>query len=106
MKLCRYGPRGHERPGMVDANSIVRDLSAVIDDITGATISPESLARLACLDPAGLPAVAENPRFGVPVKGIGSFLAIGLNYIDHAVETNSPIPIEPMVFNKWISCLQ
>jgi 2-keto-4-pentenoate hydratase/2-oxohepta-3-ene-1,7-dioic acid hydratase in catechol pathway len=105
MKLCRTGPVGHEKPCLVDADGQLRDLSSIVADIDAAAISPEGLARLAAVDPASLPLVGGQPRYGVPVAGTRKFVAIGLNYADHAAESNLPIPTEPVVFNKWISCL-
>ena len=84
MKLVRYGEPGSERPGMIDANGAIRDLSAHVGDIAGATLSPASLAALAKIDPASLPLVAGTPRFGPCVAGVGKFICIGLNYSDHA----------------------
>ena len=106
MKLCRYGAKGAEKPALVDADGALRDLSGVITDLTGAELSPAALARLAALDPATLPLVEGKPRYGVPVAGSQKFVAIGLNYADHAAESNLPIPAEPVVFNKWVNCLQ
>ena len=100
MKLCRFGPRGHEKPGLVDKDGQIRDLSSVIDDITSATIA-EALRA----DPASLPLVEGQVRYGVPVKGIGKIVAIGLNYEDHAIESNLPIPTEPVMFMKALSSL-
>ncbi|HJO65227.1 MAG TPA: fumarylacetoacetate hydrolase family protein [Sphingomonas sanguinis] len=105
MKLCRYGTRGAEKPGLVDADGRIRDLSGVIDDVTPSEITPEALARLAAIDPASLPLVEGEPRYGVPVAGIGKFIAIGLNYADHAAESGLPVPPEPIFFTKAISCL-
>ena len=105
MKLLRYGPADAEKPGLLDSDGVVRDLSGVIADITPDVLAPESLRRLAAIDPAGLPAVRGSVRFGTPVSGIRKFLAIGLNYADHAVEAGLPIPTEPVVFMKAISCL-
>lgn len=105
MKLLRYGPADAEKPGLLDSDGVVRGLSAVIADITPDVLAPESLRRLAAIDPAGLPAVRGSVRFGMPVSGIRKFLAIGLNYADHAVEAGLPIPTEPVVFMKAISCL-
>lgn len=105
MKLLRYGPANAEKPGLLDSDGIVRDLSGVIADITPDVLAPESLRKLANLDPTTLPAVKDPVRFGVPVSGIRKFLAIGLNYADHAVEAGLPIPAEPVVFMKSISCL-
>jgi len=100
MKLCRYGPRGSEKPGIVDADGRIRDLSGLIDDITPATI-----AKALAADVSALPVVEGSPRYGVPVKGIGKIVAIGLNYEDHAIESNLPIPTEPVVFMKALSAL-
>lgn len=105
MKLLRYGPRGEEKPGLLDAEGKIRDLRGHVADITPDTISPSGLARLRALDPHSLPVVAPAPRLGVPLKGIGKFLAIGLNYADHAKESNLPIPSEPPIFTKAVSCL-
>jgi 2-keto-4-pentenoate hydratase/2-oxohepta-3-ene-1,7-dioic acid hydratase in catechol pathway len=105
MKLCRTGPAGHEKPCLVDADGRLRDLSGIVADIDAAAISPEGLARLTTVDPTSLPLVEGQPRYGVPVAGTRKFVAIGLNYADHAAESNLPIPSEPVVFNKWISCL-
>ncbi len=106
MKLCRYGPRGSERPGIIDAEGRIRDLSSIVDDIGPAEIGAESLARLAAIDPGSLPLVEGGPRYGTPVAGTRQFIAIGLNYADHAAESNLPLPPEPVVFNKWVTCLQ
>ncbi|MEZ0496426.1 fumarylacetoacetate hydrolase family protein [Sphingomonas sp. IW22] len=106
MKLCRTGPVGQEKPCLVDADGNLRDLSGVIADLDAAAICPDGLARLAAIDPASLPLVGGQPRYGVPVAGTRKFVAIGLNYADHAAESNLPIPEEPVVFNKWVSCLQ
>ncbi len=100
MKLCRYGQPGQEKPGIVDADGTIRDLSGVIDDLTIATL-PRALAA----DVSALPAVSGEPRYGVPLKGIGKIVAIGLNYRDHAIESNLPIPTEPMMFMKAVSSL-
>jgi len=105
MKLCRYGARGTEKPGLVDADGRIRDLSGVIADLTPAEVTPAALARLAAIDPAGLPLVEGEPRYGVPVAGIGKFIAIGLNYADHAKEAGLAPPPEPIFFTKAISCL-
>ncbi|KIU30240.1 2-hydroxyhepta-2,4-diene-1,7-dioate isomerase [Sphingomonas melonis] len=105
MKLCRYGTRGAEKPGLIDADGRIRDLSGVIADVTPAELTPEALARLAALDPASLPLVEGEPRYGVPVAGIGKFIAIGLNYADHAKEAGLEPPPEPIFFTKAISCL-
>ena len=105
MKLVRYGAAGAEKPGLIDANGAIRDLSGVLKDIDGSALSDESLARIKALDPDSLPKVDGNPRFGAPVANVGKFIAIGLNYSDHAKESNMPIPKEPVVFNKATSCI-
>jgi len=105
MKLCRYGPRGAEKPGILDQQGRVRDLSATIDDLTPATVTPEHLERLRAIDPESLPVVEAEPRYGVPLAGIGKFIAIGLNYADHAREAGLEPPPEPIFFTKAISCL-
>lgn len=105
MKLLRYGPLKGERPGLLDSQGVIRDLSAHIRDISPETVTPEGLARIAALDGDALPRVEGTPRLGVPVKGIGKFIAIGLNYADHAKEAHLPIPTEPPMFTKAISCL-
>lgn len=105
MKLLRYGPQGSEKPGLLDADGHIRDLSGHLGDITPDALSPESLARLAALDPTSLPLVNGAPRHGVPVAGVGKFIAIGLNYADHAAESNMPIPKEPIVFTKAVTSL-
>ncbi|ACA19241.1 5-oxopent-3-ene-1,2,5-tricarboxylate decarboxylase [Methylobacterium sp. 4-46] len=105
MKLLRYGPAGQEKPGLLDAEGRLRDLSGHVAEIGPDTLSPAGLAALAKLDPAGLPRVEGSPRLGVPLAGVGKFIAIGLNYADHAAESNLPIPKEPVVFTKAISSL-
>jgi 2-keto-4-pentenoate hydratase/2-oxohepta-3-ene-1,7-dioic acid hydratase in catechol pathway len=100
MKLVRYGEKGAEKPGLIDRSGQLRDLSAHVKDLTGDAYSPESLKKLAALDPASLPAVSGKPRFGAPVTGISKFIAIGLNYSDHAKETGAAIPTEPIIFLK------
>lgn len=106
MKLLRYGPVGKEKPGLLDESGVLRDLSAIVPDIHPDVLSEAGLAKLRKLDPATLPRVKGVPRMGCPVAGIGKFIAIGLNYSDHAAETGSPIPQEPIVFMKAISCIQ
>ncbi|PII81948.1 ureidoglycolate lyase [Serratia sp. OLJL1] len=105
MKLLRYGEPGQERPGMLDAQGRLRDLSQHIADVGGAALSPASLAKLRALDSAALPLVEGQPRLGACVGGIGEFICIGLNYADHAAETGAAIPEEPVVFNKWTSAV-
>jgi len=103
MKLLRHGPKGQEKPALLDAGGTLRDLSALIGDITPSTLSPAGLAALKAVDASKLPAVPQG-RLAVPWKGMGKFIAIGLNYADHAAESNLPIPKEPIVFTKAISC--
>jgi 2,4-diketo-3-deoxy-L-fuconate hydrolase len=105
MKLLRYGPLGSEKPGLIDHDGHIRDLSGVVADITPAELSPASIAKLAAIDPASLPLVEGAPRHGVPVAGAAKFIAIGLNYADHAAESGMPIPKEPIVFTKAITSL-
>ncbi|MDT0204325.1 fumarylacetoacetate hydrolase family protein [Serratia marcescens] len=105
MKLLRYGEPGQERPGMLDAQGRLRDLSQHIADVGGTALSPASLAKLRALDSAALPLVEGQPRLGACVGGIGKFICIGLNYADHAAETGAAIPEEPVVFNKWTSAV-
>jgi 2,4-diketo-3-deoxy-L-fuconate hydrolase len=100
MKLVRYGAIGQEKPGLIDKSGQLRDLSAHVKDFTGDALSPASLAKLAGLDPAKLPAVDGKPRIGSPVGGLPKFIAIGLNYTDHANEVGMPIPAEPIIFIK------
>lgn len=106
MKLVRYGKPGKEKPGLIDADGKVRDLSDRIDDIGPAQLAPKSLAKLAKIKPERLPLVRGRPRLGVPFSGTRQFIAIGLNYADHAAEAGMPIPKEPIVFMKALSCLQ
>jgi len=106
MKLCRFGPVGQEKPGLVDEQGQIRDLSSVVSDIDPQALSKDGLSKLAAIDASTLPVVEGNPRYGVPFSGTRQFIAIGLNYADHAAESNLPIPDEPVVFNKWVSCLQ
>ena len=105
MKLVRFGAQGAEKPGILDAEGHIRDLSGMVDDIGGETLGPEGLARLKSLDLSSLPAVAGKPRLGVPVAVVPKFLGIGLNYRDHAAETGMPIPEAPIVFAKASSCV-
>ena len=100
MKLVRYGAKGSEKPGLIDKSGQLRDLSAHVRDLDGEAYAPASLAKLAALDTSKLPAVDGKPRFGAPVTGISKFVAIGLNYVDHAKETGNPIPPEPIFFLK------
>jgi len=105
MRLVRYGEAGSEKPGILDASGAIRDLSGVVKDIDGSTLGPDALNKLRGVDVNALPKVAGNPRFGAPVGNIGKFIAIGLNYEDHAKESNLPIPKEPVVFMKATSCI-
>jgi 2-keto-4-pentenoate hydratase/2-oxohepta-3-ene-1,7-dioic acid hydratase in catechol pathway len=105
MKLCRYGKNGYEKPGMIDAQGNVRELSAVVEQIDQATISPAGLAKLRKIKAETLPLVKGEPRLGVPYVGISKFVAIGLNYADHANEVNLPFPPEPVVFMKATTCI-
>lgn len=104
MKLMRHGPMGSEKPALVDAQGVVRDLSGVLSDIVAATLSPHSLQRLREIDPAALPAI-EPQRIGVPYGGCTKFVGVGLNYADHAAESGLPVPAEPVLFMKATSCL-
>ena len=105
MKLLRYGPKGAEKPGLLDKDGVIRDLSGVVADITCDVVTPEGLAKLAAIDPATLPAVEGNPRYGVPIANPRKFLAIGLNFADHAKEAGLEPPPEPIFFTKATSCL-
>ena len=106
MKLVRYGNPGKEKPGLIDAAGKLRDLSAVVKDIGPEQLSDAVLAKLLKLKTDKLPLVRGKPRMGCPVAGVGKFIAIGLNYSDHAAESGMPIPKEPVVFTKAISCIQ
>lgn len=105
MKLVRYGAKGKEKPGLVDKEGKLRDLSSVIPDITGETIAPKSLARLKKIKPESLPLVRGKPRIGACIANPQKFIAIGLNYSDHAAESGLQVPKEPVVFTKQVSCL-
>jgi 2-keto-4-pentenoate hydratase/2-oxohepta-3-ene-1,7-dioic acid hydratase in catechol pathway len=105
MKLLRYGPKGKEKPGMLDADGRIRDISRHVKDITPATLDNATLAKLRKLKPERLPPVRGKPRIGCPVNGIPKFIAIGLNFIDHAKEAGAPIPKEPVIFTKATSCI-
>jgi 2-keto-4-pentenoate hydratase/2-oxohepta-3-ene-1,7-dioic acid hydratase in catechol pathway len=106
MKLCRYGPPGNEKPGLIDDDGRLRDLSGFAPDIGPAELSPQALARFEALKASEMPLVDGNPRFGTPFVGTRQFMAIGLNYSDHAREANMEIPKEPVVFTKAVSCIQ
>jgi 2-keto-4-pentenoate hydratase/2-oxohepta-3-ene-1,7-dioic acid hydratase in catechol pathway len=105
MKLVRYGRPGKEKPGLLDDEGRLRDLSGVIPDVDAAVLSDRALRKIAKIDTKTLPLVRGTPRLGVPVKGIGKFIGIGMNYSDHAAEIGAPIPSEPIMFTKAISCL-
>ena len=106
MKLVRYGNPGKEKPGLIDANGQLRDLSAVVKDIGPEQLGDAALAKIARLKTDKLPLVKGKPRYGCPVSGTQKFIAIGLNYADHAAESGMPIPAEPVVFTKAVSCIQ
>ncbi|MCC6779351.1 MAG: fumarylacetoacetate hydrolase family protein [Hyphomicrobiales bacterium] len=105
MKLVRFGPLGREKPGIIDAKGAIRDLSKIVPDIAGETLSPKGLAKIRKANIDKLPVVRGNPRLGACVGGVGNFIAIGLNYSDHAAEAGMPIPKEPIIFNKVSTCI-
>ncbi|MFG1212249.1 fumarylacetoacetate hydrolase family protein [Xanthobacter flavus] len=105
MKLVRFGDFGREKPGLIDSEGKVRDLSGIIADLNGETLAPESLKKIAGVDPASLPLAPEGARLGACVARPGNFVAVGLNFADHAAETNNPIPEEPVLFNKAPNCI-
>ncbi|MGX5729060.1 fumarylacetoacetate hydrolase family protein [Pseudoxanthomonas beigongshangi] len=105
MKLLRHGAPGAEKPGLLDGEGRIRDLSSVIPDIAGEAITPEGLQRLRALDISTLPRVDGTPRLGPCVGRVGKFVCIGLNYSDHAAETGAQVPAEPVIFNKWTSAI-
>ena len=105
MKLLRYGPPGQEKPGLLDRDGNIRDLSGVVRDIDGAALAPASLDRLRALDPASLPLVSGSPRLGPCVGSVSKVVAIGLNYRKHAEEAGAPIPKEPIFFLKAVSSI-
>jgi 2,4-diketo-3-deoxy-L-fuconate hydrolase len=105
MKLVRYGTLGNEKPGLIDANGALRDLSSVVQDIDTHVLSREGRARLAAIDPQSLPQVADEQRYGAPVAHVSKFICVGLNYSEHAAETNAPIPEQPILFMKATSAL-
>lgn len=105
MKLLRYGEKGSEKPGLLDRDNQLRDLSGHVPDIAGQVLGADSLAALAALDPSSLPLVAGQPRIGACVGQVGKFICIGLNYADHAAESNMEVPKEPIIFNKWTSAI-
>jgi 2-keto-4-pentenoate hydratase/2-oxohepta-3-ene-1,7-dioic acid hydratase in catechol pathway len=105
MKLLRYGPAGFEKPGLLDAAGQIRDLSGVVAHVTSEHLSPRELGKLARIKPESLPLVQGSPRLGVPYLGISKFIAIGLNYADHAAESGVPVPSEPILFSKATTCI-
>ncbi|MBQ0823058.1 fumarylacetoacetate hydrolase family protein [Microvirga terrae] len=105
MKLVRFGDAGREKPGLIDSNGQIRDLSGLVPDITGAALSSDTLDRIRNTDPSTLPIAPSGQRLGPCVGQVRNFIAIGLNYADHAAETGAPIPAEPIVFNKAPSCI-
>ncbi|MEI2415321.1 fumarylacetoacetate hydrolase family protein [Orrella sp. JC864] len=105
MKLLRYGPAGQEKPGILDAQGVIRDLSGIVHDIDGKLLASQQYETLKTLDLQGLPAVDASVRLGPCVGSIGKFVCIGLNYADHAAESGLPVPAEPVVFNKWQSAV-
>lgn len=105
MKLLRFGAAGAEKPGLLDSDGVIRDLSGHVADIGGATLDPARLAELSALDPETLPAVTGNPRLGPCVAGVGKFICIGLNYADHAAESGMQVPSEPVIFMKATSAI-
>lgn len=105
MKLLRYGKTGQEKPGLLDSAGVIRDLSGHVNDIDGAALSDESIARLAALDPNSLPEIAAGTRLGPPVTRVGKVICVGLNYSDHAAESGLPIPEEPVLFMKASSSI-
>ena len=105
MKLLRYGATGREKPGIVDRKGVLRDLSAHVADISGSALLPESLDELRKVDPENLPVVEGSPRLGPCVGAVGKFIAIGLNYADHAAESGVDVPKEPVIFTKMTSCI-
>ncbi|MDE1570271.1 fumarylacetoacetate hydrolase family protein [Aquabacter sp. P-9] len=105
MKLVRFGAAGQEKPGLIDSTGQIRDLSGVVPDIAGDVLTPAGLARIQAVDPASLPLAPEGVRLGPCVARPGNFVAVGLNYADHAAETNNPIPAEPVLFNKAPNCM-
>ena len=105
MKLLRYGPPGHEKPGMLDSQGEIRDLSTIVPDLSGDVLQPEAIDRLSSVDPSSLPRVEGEVRLGPCVASVGKFLCIGLNYSDHAAESGMPVPAEPILFMKATSAI-
>ncbi|MBN2739548.1 MAG: fumarylacetoacetate hydrolase family protein [Rhodobacteraceae bacterium] len=106
MKLLRFGPKGAEKPGLLDDQGVMRDLSGQVADIGGAVLGDEGLAKIAALDPSTLPEVPEGTRLGTPIAATGKMICIGLNYADHAAESGSKVPDEPLIFMKATSAIQ
>jgi 2-keto-4-pentenoate hydratase/2-oxohepta-3-ene-1,7-dioic acid hydratase in catechol pathway len=106
MKLLRFGPKGDEKPGLLDDQGVMRDLSGQVADIGGAVLSDDGLAAIGSLDPVELPVVPEGTRLGIPIAGTGKMICIGLNYADHAAESGSKVPDEPLIFMKATSAIQ
>lgn len=105
MKLFRHGPKGQEKPGLLDNEHQLRDLSGVVDDINGATLTAKTLSKIKGIDPTTLPLISDVPRIGPCVGGVGKFICIGLNYADHAAEVGATIPDEPLIFAKCTSAI-
>jgi len=105
MKLCRYGKEGSEKPGVIDAEGKLRDLSKIVPELTAAQLAPRELERIAKIKPETLPLVTGNPRMGIPFTGISKYVAIGLNYSDHAAEAGMAVPTEPIIFIKTLTSL-
>ncbi|MGH9370769.1 MAG: fumarylacetoacetate hydrolase family protein [Vicinamibacterales bacterium] len=105
MKLLRYGSLGHEKPALLDAQGAIRDLSGVVDDLSGDALLPDSLERIRRIDPTSLPLVPGTPRIGPCVAGVGKFICVGLNYSDHAAESGMKVPAEPIIFMKATSSI-
>lgn len=105
MRLLRYGPKGYEKPGLLDSHGKIRDLSGEINDLAGDALSPQNLKKIASLDPDSLPVVDAKSRIGPCVGQVGNYLCIGLNYFDHASETGIDLPTEPVVFSKVTSAI-
>ncbi len=105
MKLLRFGPNGYEKPGLLDSAGRIRDLSGIVDQIDSLQLAPRELKKLAQVRTESLPLVSGSPRLGVPYIGIGKFVAIGLNYADHAAESGVPVPAEPIIFMKATTCI-
>jgi len=105
MKLVRWGDAGREKPGMRDAQDVLRDLSHAVDDIAGDVLTREGIERLRALDPENLPIVENNSRLGAPVGRVGKIICVGLNYADHAAESGQPVPDQPVIFMKATSAI-